>query len=265
MTLNANEVQVAVDGVVLSGPTSASAPTNTGPGAPAGFVNLGFVSDEGISESNPQTMEEIRAFQRSAVIRRVVTAGEQTVSFTLLQTNAAVLAEYYGGTVSADGSIIVNNLRARPIRSYIIDVIDGTQIMRTYIPRGQITEVGELVYAAGQPIGYNVTVTAYDVPSIDGSSVKFYASLGVATVPMITAVSPSGAGAGAMVRISGSSLTGTVATVGVRFGGVNATAFTVDDSFTIYATLPAGSAGSAPVIVQNAEGSSVAFAYTRAV
>jgi len=264
MTLNANEVQVAVDGVVLSGPTSAGAPTNTGPGAPAGFVNLGFVSDDGVTETNAQTMEKIKSWQRSAVVRTTVTEGETTFQLTLLQTNAAVLAEYYGATVGVDGSIVVNPLLERPRRSYIIDVYDGTQVIRTYIPTGQVTAVGDQVFAAGVPIGYEITITAYDNAVIGGAARKWYATLGVATVPSITAVTPSGAGAGAMVRIDGSSFTGAVATVGVRFGGVNATAFTVDDSFTIYATLPAGSAGSAPVIVQNAVGSSVAFPYTRA-
>lgn len=84
-----------------------------------------------------------------------------------------------------------------------------------------------------------------------------------AVIPTIQAVSPSGAAAGAAVAIIGSGFTGTVPTTGVKFGGVNATSWTVQSDGLITAVLPAGSAGSAPVIVTNAAGSSSAFAYTR--
>jgi len=85
----------------------------------------------------------------------------------------------------------------------------------------------------------------------------------VASVPVITGVTPSGQGAAAAVAIVGQYFTGTIAVTGVKFGGVNATSWTVQNDGLITAVLPAGSAGSAPVIVTNATGASVAFPYTR--
>lgn len=82
-------------------------------------------------------------------------------------------------------------------------------------------------------------------------------------VPIITSVTPSGAAAGALITIVGQGFTGTVATTGVKVGGVNATNWVVQSDTQIVATMPAGSAGSAPVIVTNAVGASSAFAYTR--
>lgn len=258
------EVRVAVDGVVASGLTSAVAPTSAVAGLPVGFYDLGYVDDSGVTESTSQTVEKIKAWQKSAVVRTTVTEGEASYKLVLIQTSRQTLAEYYGATVAVDGSLIVNPLVDRPHRSYIIDVIDGSEIIRTYIPDGQVTEVGDQVYSAGVPIGYEVTITAYDNAGIGGAAKKWYASLGVAAAPTVTAVTPSGAAAGAMVKIVGTQFIGAVAVTGVKFGGVNATSFIVDDAFTIYATLPAGSAGSAPVIVTNATGASTAFAYTRA-
>jgi hypothetical protein len=83
-------------------------------------------------------------------------------------------------------------------------------------------------------------------------------------VPVIVSALPSGAGAGAIVTIRGVGFTGTVPTTGVKFGGVNATSSSVTDDGTIVAVVPAGSAGSAPIIVTNATGASAAFPYTRA-
>jgi hypothetical protein len=82
--------------------------------------------------------------------------------------------------------------------------------------------------------------------------------------PVISAVTPSGAAAGAQITISGSGFNGTIATTGVKVGGVNATGWTVLGDSTIVAIMPAGSAGSAPVVVTNAQGASNSFAYTRA-
>jgi hypothetical protein len=84
-----------------------------------------------------------------------------------------------------------------------------------------------------------------------------------AVIPVITAASPSGVGAAGIVNITGSAFTGTIATTGVKFGGVNATSWIVVSDNTIVAVMPAGSAGSAPIIVTNAAGASSSFPYTR--
>ncbi|KON72601.1 hypothetical protein M768_13925 [Cellulosimicrobium cellulans F16] len=83
------------------------------------------------------------------------------------------------------------------------------------------------------------------------------------TVPVVTSVLPSGAAAGTQVTIKGAGFTGVTGAAGVKFGATNATAYTVVDNSTIVATLPAGSAGSANVVVTNGVGASTAFPYTR--
>lgn len=83
----------------------------------------------------------------------------------------------------------------------------------------------------------------------------------VAVAPTVVAATPAGAAAGAQVLITGSSFTGAT---GVKFGAVSATVFTVLGDGAIVAVVPAGSAGSAPVTVINATGTSNVLAYTRA-
>lgn len=177
MAKDNTEVRVAVDGVVASGLTSATAPTDAAASLPTGFEDLGYVSEDGVTEANSQTIEKIKAWQKSAVVRSTVTEGETTYALTLIQTNADTLAEYYGAAVASDGSIIIDPTRERPHRSYIIDVIDGDELIRTYIPDGQVTEVGDQVYQAGAPIGYEITITAYDNTALGGVAKKWYASL----------------------------------------------------------------------------------------
>lgn len=83
-------------------------------------------------------------------------------------------------------------------------------------------------------------------------------------VPVITAVSPSGAAAGALITITGQNFTGTTGAAGVKVGGTNATNYTLLSDNMIVATMPAGSAGATTVVVTNGVGASAGFAYTRA-
>jgi hypothetical protein len=78
--------------------------------------------------------------------------------------------------------------------------------------------------------------------------------------PVVTAATPSGAAAGALVTITGAYFNGATS---VKFGGVAATNFAIVSSSSIVATMPAGSAGSAPVTVVTPAGTSNALAYTR--
>ncbi|ERG63540.1 hypothetical protein L332_03620 [Agrococcus pavilionensis RW1] len=85
---------------------------------------------------------------------------------------------------------------------------------------------------------------------------------GTTASPTVQSVLPPGEGANELVTITGSNLLGATA---VTFGGTAATDFTVVSATTIVASLPAGSAGSAPVVVTTPAGPSPAAAYTRAV
>ena len=82
--------------------------------------------------------------------------------------------------------------------------------------------------------------------------------------PAVTAAAPSGAAAGATVTITGTGFTGVTGAAGVRFGAVNATSYNVVSATQITAVVPAGAAGSAPIVVTHpTDGASAPFPYTR--
>lgn len=84
--------------------------------------------------------------------------------------------------------------------------------------------------------------------------------------PVITSVTPvsPAVGTGGAVTIQGANFTGLVATTGVKFGGTNATSFSLLNDSQIVAVLPSGSAGSTTVLVTTSTGASNSFSYTRA-
>lgn len=150
------------------GLTTASAPSGTG-GSVTGFTGLGFVSEDGVTETRDRSSDDLKAWQNAATVRTVITDAKLTYQFTLIETKKETVELYYGTTVTAaasDGSFVIVPANTGGRRSFVIDVVDGAELMRTYIPSGEVTEVGDKVYASGEAIGYEVTITAYPDASI---------------------------------------------------------------------------------------------------
>lgn len=186
MALDSSNVRVAVTGAVQIGDTGATAPTDGDTEWTEG-TDLGYVGEDGVTETRDRSSEQIRAWQNGDVLREVVTEASLTYTFILVETKAETVELYYGNTVDAtDGSIPIVPTKTGGRKSFVIDVIDGDDFIRTYIPSGEVTEVGDQVYANGEPIGYEVTITAYPTDAIqddagtNASARKWYSSLAAA-------------------------------------------------------------------------------------
>ena len=176
MATTANNVRVGTSGAIYVGPTSATAPTGA-IGSLTGFTELGYVSPDGVTETRDRSTNQIRAWQNSDLVREVVTEASATFQFVLLETNLDTLALYYGASVDvADGSVEVNPAATGGRKSFVIDCIDGSSAVRTYIPIGEVLSVAETVAQNGEAVSYDITITAY--ASADGFSYKkFYSDL----------------------------------------------------------------------------------------
>jgi hypothetical protein len=159
MALDSDNVRVAVTGAVYVGPTSASAPT-TSASVLTGFTDLGYVSADGITETIDKSTNQIRSWQGGALVREVVSEGTYSVSLTFIETNQDVLELYFGSDLT-NGVLNGDPTKSGGRKSFVIDVVDGSIVERTYIPAGEVTSVGERTLASGEAIGYQVTITAY--------------------------------------------------------------------------------------------------------
>ena len=167
MALSASNVRVAVTGAVSVGDVSTTAPTGTAAALNAGFTDLGYVSEDGVTITLPGggDSEAIKAWQNGATVRTIRSASEDlpSFSFTLLETKKEVIELYFGSAVTAtdsEGSVEFDATDLRAKKSFVIDVVDGSELIRTYIPIGAVVEVGDQVYANAEAIGYEVTIEA---------------------------------------------------------------------------------------------------------
>lgn len=163
MATDASNVAVAVTGAIHKGPTSATAPTGTA-GAPTGFDDLGFIGEDGVEIELPDAGDStpIKAWQNGTTVRVIRTASEDnpTWTFVMLETKIETIETYFGVEVTStatEGSFEFTNT-VRPHDSYIIDAIDGAELLRDYIPYGIVASVGSHVLSNGEATGYEVTV-----------------------------------------------------------------------------------------------------------
>lgn len=159
MALSADNVNVAVTGKVYVAPTTASAPTGSD-SVLTGFTELGYVSADGIEISHDRSTSQIRAWQNSDLVREITTEATTTYTLTLLESNEDVIETYFGSSI-VSGKVQVNPSSTGGRKSWVIDVVDGTDVIRHYIPSGEVTAVESQTFANGEAIGYGITITAY--------------------------------------------------------------------------------------------------------
>ena len=167
MAQNALEVSVgkprAAGGIYSAEPTT-TPPTDATTALGSTFKNLGYVSDDGLVNGIAIDTSDIIAWGGDKVLT-VRTSRSETFAWTFIQTNADVLAEVYGPdnvTETGGALTVLHNNKDLPARLYVFEILlTGNRVKRIVVPNAQITEVGDVTYVDGDPIGYEVTLAAY--------------------------------------------------------------------------------------------------------
>lgn len=178
MATDSSNVAVAVTGVVSVAPTGTAAPTTASSALNVAFKDLGYISEDGVTETRDRSTNEIKAWQNGDTVREVITDASLSYSFTMLETKKETVELYYGSAVTdATGVLTVVPSATGGRKAFVIDAVDGSNLIRTYIPQGEVTEVGDVVFVNGEAIGYEVTIRAYPDSTISGAAKKFYSDL----------------------------------------------------------------------------------------
>lgn len=169
--LDSANVNVAVTGGVAFAPTATTAPVDASTALPVDWLQVGYISDDGVVETRERSTSNIVAWQNADVVRTVTTESSISVQFTAIETNPNSIQLYYGSEVdTTDGSVSIVPADSGGRRSIVVDYVDGDKFVRLYLPEAEVTEVGDLTLASGDPVGYDVTLTGY--PSASGFSAK---------------------------------------------------------------------------------------------
>ena len=177
MALDAANVAVAVTGSVNYAVIATAIPNDAYEALNAAFKDVGYISEEGVTESHGTETNDIVAWQNGAVVRRVRTSHVLTYQFTMIETNPNSMALFYDSYSAAGGTTGTATVTGveHDEQRFVIDVVDGSDNIRIVIPNGQVTELGDVSYVNGDAIGRPITITAYPE---SGGTTKAYVYLG---------------------------------------------------------------------------------------
>lgn len=166
---SSSNILVGSNGSVYIAPVGTTLPATESAALNAAFVDVGYVSEDGISLSVETSVEDIAAFQSLSAVRKIVTARNTSVSFTLREWSAANLVFAFGGGTVTDQT---THFQYDPPasgdgvfeRAMVIDWQDGDKNYRLVIERGVATDAVETSItrtgAADLPITFNVLESA---------------------------------------------------------------------------------------------------------
>lgn len=155
----------AVAGAVFVADVGTTLPTDAVTALDNAFTPLGYVSEDGLTNSMSIDSDEVKAWGGDTVLT-LQTGFSDTFGLTLIESlNPDVLKTVFGasnvsGSLSAGLAVNVNS-QEPPAKSWVIEMLlRGGIVKRIVIPSASVTERGEITYKDDEAIGYELTLTA---------------------------------------------------------------------------------------------------------
>ena len=162
-------------GAVFVAPAATTLPLNATTALPASFENVGYCSEDGLTNSVTTESSSIKAWGGDEVLN-IQTSRSETFTFAMIETNEAALKQVYGeGNVSSSGSSlsILHNSKLKTNHVWVFEILlTNDRVKRIVVPCGKITAVEDIAYKDGEPIKYGVTLSA--LPDAAGNTAYEY-------------------------------------------------------------------------------------------
>ncbi|MBM6540926.1 Major tail protein [Streptococcus dysgalactiae subsp. equisimilis] len=165
-TKNVTSAKPKTGGAIYSAPLSTKLPGKATDVLGDGFKNLGYVSEDGVTNEDTRSSENIKAWGGD-VVGSVQTEKEDKFTYKLIESlNVEVLKEVYGAkNVTGDlneGIHIKSNSKELEAHAIVVDMImNGGILKRIVLPNAKVDEVGEIKYVDGEVVGYETTLKCF--------------------------------------------------------------------------------------------------------
>lgn len=160
-----------LNGSIYRAPLGTELPKDATTALNESFKCLGYISADGVVNSNSSESSTITAWGGDTVANPQG-AKKDTFKYTLIEAlNVEVLKTVYGnenvtGDLDTGIAIKVNNTEQESCSWVVEMVLKGGVFKRIVIPDAAVTSVGDVTYKDDTAIGYETTITA--VPDSEG-------------------------------------------------------------------------------------------------
>lgn len=172
MAKETGQIVVGANGTVRVAPVGTAEPADISAAFAAGWVDLGFTSEDGVKFRDTKTVENIPVWQLFYPARKVISERDFQVEFALRQfAGHQVEFAFGGGEVSQDGA---GKYRFTPPAPEVIDDralsvewVDGDFTFRLIIPKGMVAEDVETQLARATATDLPITFGVIGEDGID--------------------------------------------------------------------------------------------------
>ena len=151
------------------------------------FVGNEYVSEDGLTLSPSISTADIKDWS-GATVRKVLESFDGTLSWTMISTNKNAMEVAFG--TSHVTSAVATATHGAQVRagigahlpdpqSWVFLMKDGDARIVIVVPKGQVTEVGEVTFASNAAVGWEVTLSCY--PDDSGECIYVMTDDGVVT------------------------------------------------------------------------------------
>lgn len=172
-TDNVTTAKPKVGGAIYTAPTGTELPTDAITELPAVFKSMGYISEDGLTNSNSPSSENIKAWGGD-IVGTTQKEKPDTFKYKLIEAiNIEVLKHIYGkdnvsGDVDTGITIKANNNQQEESIIVVEMILKNNILKRIVVPKCFVTGVGDVQYADGSPVAYETTITA--LPDSNGNT-----------------------------------------------------------------------------------------------
>ena len=162
MALDSSRVRLAVTGSVAVALVGTPGPVDALTPLPWGWYGLGYISDQGVSEAMTGEPTEIVPWRSGLVSRNSPGTTRLKYSFGLLEVTVEGLNMFYGQHARPGDSshMLLSEGCGVPV-AMVLTVVDGFKVSRHWLPRVEVVERDERVFAATKAPVMGMTVQAH--------------------------------------------------------------------------------------------------------
>lgn len=147
-----------------------TAPTTPTAVPATGWEELGWLSDDGVTEMHSVDSSAKRAWQGGATVRTIKSGDSRKFKFVMWETTALTMGLLRPGSSATTATGVttthVKTFLGQDIRAWIIDTVDdngsGDVIhTRKIIPTGEVVDVADIKFNSQDVTAFEVTVECY--------------------------------------------------------------------------------------------------------